>query len=339
MMTRVFKMPPAGWCVICCLLLGGCANVSERETAVFGTRVVITINGVSEEQALVAINEVFANFRVMHKRFHAWREGELATVNRAIADSALPIKLSPAMATMLALSADYAERSEHLFNPAIGHLVALWGFHADVMPQKPPPDEKIRVFVANPPTLANINLSSEKLEYIHPKSQLDFGAVAKGVALDEAKKILRRHNIQNALINIGGNIMALGKNGTSPWLIELRPAVAALPVGVVALHDGESIATSGGGERQFNYQGKTYHHILDWRTGEPAVAVAAAIVISDAAENAGAISDAAATALVIADDGEAAHIIESFKINAVLRLFPDGNQYANAQMAARLKEK
>ena len=76
------------------------------------------------------------------------------------------------------------------------------------------------------------------------------------MALDEAREILRSHQIHNALINIGGNILALGNNGGSPWRIELRPATTQPSLGVIILKDGEAVATSGGGERRFIYQGK-----------------------------------------------------------------------------------
>ena len=152
------------------------------------------------------------------------------------------------------------------------------------------------------------------------------------MALDEAREILRSHQIHNALINIGGNILALGNNGGSPWRIELRPATTQPSLGVIILKDGEAVATSGGGERRFIYQGKVYHHILDWRSGEPASSTAAAVVISDDAQNAGAISDAAATALVIANQREAARILQNFKISVALRLFNDGEKKTTAPM-------
>ncbi|WOV90785.1 MAG: FAD:protein FMN transferase [Candidatus Zeuxoniibacter abyssi] len=325
--------------IAACVIISGCANdiVTERETTVFGTRVVITVSGMPEEQAAAAIGKVFNHFRTMHRRFHAWREGELAAVNRAIAAAELPINISAPMSDMLALSADYGARSEHLFNPAIGRLVALWGFHADVMPDKPPAPGKISAFVANPPTLQDMILADGVLMDIHPRAQLDFGAIAKGVALDEAREILRSHQIHNALINIGGNILALGNNGGSPWRIELRPATTQPSLGVIILKDGEAVATSGGGERRFIYQGKVYHHILDWRSGESASSTAAAVVISDDAQNAGAISDAAATALVIANQREAARILQNFKISVALRLFNDGEKKTTAPMEKRLQ--
>ena len=96
-----------------------------------------------EEQAAAAIGKVFNHFRTMHRRFHAWREGELAAVNRAIAAAELPINISAPMSDMLALSADYGARSEHLFNPAIGRLVALWGFTPMSCPTNRPLREKL----------------------------------------------------------------------------------------------------------------------------------------------------------------------------------------------------
>ena len=302
------------WLALTVLLLpSGCADEPQikRATEVFGTAVEITINGVSEEEAVVAMDEVFFHFDDMHRRFHAWREGELAVVNRAIAKQALPLTVSAPMADMLALAVEYTAKSDGLFNPAAGRLFALWGFHADELPTVPPSVSAIADYLLS--ASDDIVLRGRVLTSAHPHVQLDFGALAKGAALDQAHNILRHRGVQDALINIGGNILAMGQN--RKWRVSIRPAKKTL--GVIELSDGEAIATSGGGVRYFVHQGRRYHHIIDPRTGWPGKINTAAVVLSAAPRHAGAISDAAATALMLANDEEADRITRAFGIAAM----------------------
>ena len=96
-----------------------------------------------EEQAAAAIGKVFNHFRTMHRRFHAWREGELAAVNRAIAAAELPINISAPMSDMLALSADYGARSEHLLIRPLVVLSPCGGFTPMSCPTNRPLREKL----------------------------------------------------------------------------------------------------------------------------------------------------------------------------------------------------
>ena len=301
--------------LIILILLGGCADESQirRATEVFGTPVEITIEGMDKERAVVAMDEVFFHFDDMHRRFHAWREGELAVVNRAIAKQALPLTVSAPMADMLALAVEYTAKSDGLFNPAAGRLFALWGFHADELPTVPPSVSAIADYLLS--ASDDIVLRGRVLTSAHPHVQLDFGALAKGAALDQAHNILRHRGVQDALINIGGNILAMGQNGNYKWRVSIRPAKKTL--GVIELSDGEAIATSGGGVRYFVHQGRRYHHIIDPRTGWPGKINTAAVVLSAAPRHAGAISDAAATALMLANDEEADRITRAFGIAAM----------------------
>ena len=300
----------------------GCAAPPvERTAEIFGTQITVVILDMPEEPAAAAIGEIFAHFEDMHRRFHAWRPGELEEVNRAVAENKLPLAVSAQMAAMLSLSADYARHSEGLFNPAAGELFRLWGFHADSPPEKPPSPAAIAAHVRAPPDMREIELRGRILHAAPLRARFDFGAIAKGAALDAAKKILRRRGVQNALINVGGNIMALGKNGGRRWRILLTLGKAEK---IIELKDGEAAATSGEAARFFIYEGRRYHHIIHPRTGKPAENISAASAVSGDLQNAGAVSDAAATALVIADEAEAGRITENFGLAAALRADADG---------------
>lgn len=295
----------------------------RRETPVFGTFAVITINGMPEQQAAAAIGAAFGHFRAMHKRFHPWQPGELHNINDALKNNALPISISAEMATMITLAADHSQRGEYLFNPAIGGLVSLWGFHGGGKRQ-PPDDKTIAAFAADMPSLAAMTIRGGRIIAAHPKTKLDFGAIAKGVALDAARDILRANGVKNALINVGGNLLAMGDNNGKEWMAGLSNGDKVF--GKVALRDGESLAVSGGGEQNFVYQGRKYHHIINPQTGYPATTAALAAVISNDATNAGALSDSCATALVIANEKQASRILNNCQTKAALRIIQTPTQ-------------
>ncbi len=308
----------------------------RRETAIFGTRAVITINKMPEQQAAAAIGEVFAHFGKMHKRFHPWQPGELTRINNAIRNDNLPVSIGAEMAMMITLAADHSRRGEYLFNPAAGALVSMWGFHQNKT-QQPPDAETLARFAADIPSLRLMTITNGNIIAAHPKTQLDFGAIAKGAALDAARDILRARGVRNALVNVGGNMIALGDNNGKPWRAGLSGGGEVF--GALSLQDGEALAISGGGEQNFVYEGKKYHHIINPQTARPATNAALAAVISDDAANAGALSDSCATALVIADKKQAARILQNCQIKAALRIIQTKTQTATITtppMSARL---
>ena len=324
--------------VFALFFLAGCAEEGvRRETEVFGTRAEIIAPDADEKIAGKAIGAVFAKFHQSHRRFHPWRQGETADINRAVAAGDLPITVSAEMAAMLSLSAEGEVKSGGVFNPAIGALVSLWGFHSEKLPTAPPDDAALDKWLENPPSLKTMRLRGNALLHLHPLARMDFGAAAKGAALDDARRVLRAHGIQNALVNAGGNILALGQNGGRKWRVALRPARQAATIGTAELEDGEAVAVSGGGEKFFTHGGVRYHHILDPRTARPAAAVWAAGVIAPAGENAGALSDIAATALALAENESAAKkTLSAFGISAAFRVSPDGEIWTTEEMRKRL---
>ncbi|HKI61198.1 MAG TPA: FAD:protein FMN transferase, partial [Mariprofundaceae bacterium] len=128
------------------------------------------------------------------------------------------------------------------------------------------------------------------------RCMLDFGAIAKGYAIDRGIAILRKHGIQNAIINAGGDIRIIGSHDGKPWRIGLRhPRNKGEVLGTLSLVGDISIVTSGDYERYFDYKGKRYHHILNPQTGFPATASQSATVLAQEAT----LADAWSTALFV----------------------------------------
>ena len=101
---------------------------------------------------------------------------------------------------------------------------------------------------------------------------IDLGGIAKGYAADEVRRILLQHKISDALINLGGNIVAMGyREDGLPWQIGVQNPLSARGdyIGTLEASD-KTIVTSGSNEQFFISDGVRYHHIIDPHTGYPA---------------------------------------------------------------------
>ena len=110
--------------------------------------------------------------------------------------------------------------------------------------------------------------------------QLDLGGYAKGYALDRAAELLRKQGIHNALINIGGNVLALGQHGNRPWRVGIQHPRKPGALATLELHDGEAIGTSGDYQRYFMLGKVRYCHLIDPRSGYPMQGVQAVTVLT-----------------------------------------------------------
>lgn len=163
----------------------------------------------------------------------------------------------------------YAELTEGDFDPTIGALVDLWGIGSE----NPSVPEKSEINEA----LAKIGHHYLKLEANTAKItksgvKLDLGAIAKGYAAEEVKKVVEKHDVKHAFVNLGGNVLVIGnKVDGSPWKIGIQdPRKGQGEVMAIVDAVDLTIVTSGNYERYFEEGDKLYHHILDPKTGYPA---------------------------------------------------------------------
>lgn len=172
--------------------------------------------------------------------------------------------LSPETKKLLEISLSYTDSST--FNPFCGMLIDLWDTAREN--KELPPAEKIILTDSYPPSLKFEN-NTAILE--NPNQKINLGAIAKGYITDELVKILDSHNIDSALISLGGNVYAKGKNKNGePWKIGVaNPDNSGEYIGIISATD-TAVITSGDYERYFEFDGKKYHHILDPETGYPA---------------------------------------------------------------------
>ena len=231
-----------------------------------------------------AIEDVLAS--VVRHMSHWQADSTLAQFNRAPANTwhALPADLS----TVLHAGLHWAQASGGAFDPTLGALVAAWGFgpHAplDAADWRPP----------TPATLAQAQACSgwQGLHY-HPERgwrqhgglQLDLSGIAKGYAVDAVLLRLHALGLRNALVEIGGELRGSGQRPDGqPWRVAIAPVPAAVgpapdaPPQAIALRDC-AIATSGSLYHRHQWQGRSYSHTLDPRTGAPIAHALASVTV------------------------------------------------------------
>lgn len=292
----------------CILLLSSCSKepLYQEQGFVFGTLVEVSIYGESTESAKQAVATVMQEFQRLHDLLHAWKPSLLSDANKAFKNGKA-ITITAELAAILNDSAQLSKQSGGLFNPAIGGLVTLWGFHADEFKPGYPDIKLLSALVAAQPQLSDITIklvADKKVAHYEARSrnrasQLDLGGYAKGYALDRAAALLKSKGLHNALINIGGNVLALGKHGSRHWRVGIQHPRKPGPIATLALHDGEAIGTSGDYQRYFELDGKRYCHLIDPRNGQPVQGVQAVTVLTSG-NRAGVLSDATSKPLFIA---------------------------------------
>lgn len=320
--------------LIAAALLSSCAKKVEHKYTlfVFGTLVEFILYGVDKPNGDKAIATISSGFTQRHKDWHAWRKGKLFDLNKAIANG-YPLKVDAQMEKVLTQARDFERLSRGLFNPAIGRLIALWGFHQDDKPNGPPPDkEQIADLVKAHPSMEDIVINRHLAVPHNKTAQLDFGGFAKGTALDWAAGVLKSHGIKNAVINAGGDLNVLGSHGNRPWRVGIRHPKHWGVIASLNLQPGEALYTSGNYYRYKEHEGVRYSHIIDPRTGWPVDHIVSASVI----HKNGALADAAATALTVAGPNHWLETARTMGLSQILLVDKNGGLYMTPKMQKRL---
>lgn len=318
------------------LAASGCGQhedpVFHDQFFAFGTLIEVTLYGAEPQLAESVCSQIEQSFMDMHASWHAWQPGPLASLNERLAKLE-PATVEPSLLPLLKEANSLSRLSTGLFNPVIGNLIALWGFHDNALPIGTLPDSTaIEGLVAQTPSVDDVTISDTLITNRNPAVAYDLGGFAKGYAIDRAIEQLRNSGIQNAIINAGGDLRAIGQHGDRPWRIGIRNPREPGILASIEVSGDASVFTSGDYERFFEVDGKRYHHIIDPRTGYPASSTASVTIIhSDAAT-----ADAAATALFVAGPDEWLTTAHNMGIRYVMLIDTQGTIHMNPAMQSRI---
>ncbi len=300
---------------------------------VFGTIVELKLWGASAEQADQAFTEIQQMFNAMHRDWHAWEPGRLTEINEAFRQGRTA-QADADIVTMIRRSQALEPQTGGRFNPAIGELIRLWGFHTSDYPiiGPAPTQAAIDEVLNSNPSSRDIHINGLELQSDNPAVQLDFGGIAKGYAVDLTIARLRSLGIDNAIINAGGDLRAMGTHGDRPWRVAVRKPGGG-NIGSIQVDGDESIFTSGNYERFRQDKTERYPHILDPATGWPARDVSSVTVITGE----GLLADAAATALVVAGLENWPEVAAGLGLDKVAVVDENGTVFMTPAMRQRIE--
>lgn len=179
-----------------------------------------------------------------------------------------PIRLDDVSYNLIMASQSISKLSDGAFDITIGSVKQLWNFT-----QENPriPGDSILQRQLQWVGTDHIKIQDKKIQFDSPAVRIDFGAIAKGYAVDQAIEVLKKHGITDAMVNAGGNLRTicsdLTKGKRRVWI--KHPRKPDTLYGYFKMDEG-SVATSGDYERFFMEGSVRYHHILDPKTGHPA---------------------------------------------------------------------
>jgi len=179
--------------------------------------------------------------------------------------------------------------SEGLFDPTAGILNRVWDFKKGEAPDQADIEELL-------PNVgwSHVHIDDRGISLTKPNSQLDLGGIVKEYAADKVVKVLRQMGVNRALVELAGDIAALGsKSDELPWRVGIsNPTSPQKALMSVDLTD-TCLATSGSYQRFIEKNGKRYGHFLNPKTGQPAEGTFSVSVIADTCLMAGSIATVA----------------------------------------------
>ncbi len=219
-----------------------------------------------------------ARFTYLDSMMTNWTAtSEVARLNRDAAAGPTPVE--PEVATVLAKAMDVTRETAGAMDLTVEPIVRAWGF----LGGKPHVPDSTTIAAA----FAHVGARHVHLDRVRstlaldPGTRIDLGGIAKGYAVERVAALLRDAGVHDGLVDLSGNMMAMGAPpGESGWRIGIRDPRDREPwFARVTLRD-RAISTSGQYEQFVAANGRTYGHIIDPRTGQPAQGVLSVTVIA-----------------------------------------------------------
>lgn len=250
------------------LLLSGCSGLPRERSqtytdTLFDTVISVQIFDSVDEDVLKGCEKLCKKYDSMFS--NKIEDSEISRINSAGGN---PVEVSKETIKLIKKGIYYSEMSDGAFDITIAPVSSLWDFKAET-PSVPSP-EAIAEAVSHV-NYENIIIRDNTVKLADPQAGIDLGAIAKGYIADRIKDYLEEEGVRHAMINLGGNVLAMGsKLDGSDYNIGIQKPFdeTGEPITSVKISD-KSVVTSGIYQRYFKADGKIYHHILDPNTGYP----------------------------------------------------------------------
>lgn len=302
-MTRTRTIPALLIIVGASLLACGgskpAAQAGERRPAVFRTQTMGTwasltlVTADSAAVADLALRSLLALHRVDSLMSNWTETSEVARINREARRGITGVQ--PEVAGVIAKALEVSRESGGAFDITVEPLVRLWGFLGG-SPHVPAQKDIDAALARVGADKLQFDAAARTIRFTRDDVSIDLGGIAKGYGADCVAAVLRAAGATDALVDLSGNMVAIGNAADHPgWNVGIRDPAGRYPMlGRIALHD-DAVATSGDYEQFVDSNGKRFGHILDPRTGWSAHGLTSVTIVAGDATTA----DAWATALFV----------------------------------------
>jgi thiamine biosynthesis lipoprotein len=275
-------------------------ETARQTQIVLGTVVDIQVRDGDPSKAESAIRKAFEEIRRIDALFTTYGEGSpVWKINHSMDPT---IEVDPEIYQLILLCDSLWRSSGGNFDASLQALIHAWGFDGG----KPhlPSDGEIREALGRS-GFGNIELLDGRRIHRKVNVGFDFGAIAKGYAVDKAVETLKGSGIGNALVNAGGEIKGIGND----WVIGIQhPRRSGEIIGRLKLN-GMAVATSGDYQQYFEKNAVRYHHVLNPFNGYPARGIQSVTVIHQK----DAFADGLATAVFVMGKDQGMKLVEGLK--------------------------
>jgi thiamine biosynthesis lipoprotein len=275
----------------------GRKRLIRRTLPIMGTFGEVAIVHRDENYAQGAIDAAFQELQRVESVLTRFRpDSEIGRVNLSAFSG--PQDVSAETSGVLRAALGWAQGTGGAFDPCLAQAVALWDFGNR---SQPPGTQEVHRF-ARRGLFEALELGKSRgkdVVIFHEEDMgIDLGGIGKGYGVDRAVEALRSWGIENGLVNVGGDLYAMGvSEDGDPWMVGVRsPDDPDALITTLSMSD-RAVATSGDYHQFFEYGGKRYHHLLDPTTGAPSERQTRSVTV--AAESC-IDADAAATSAFVA---------------------------------------
>lgn len=266
--------------------------VSGRYAAM-STSIEFLIWTAREPEARLAMDAANAEILRLEQLLTVWREdSEVSRINAAAGGE--PVKVSAELIAILRGARAIHDASEGVFDVSFYGLKGLWRFDHQEAASIVPSDAEI---AARLPLVDGSKIEIDEAKgtvRLAKKGMLiNLGGIAKGYAVDRAVAVLEAKGFKDVVVRAGGDLRVRGRKGQEKWKVGIRdPRGADGEFFARAALEDAAFSTAGDYERAFLKDGVRYHHILDPRTGKPAVACRSVTILAPDALVADELDDA-----------------------------------------------
>lgn len=253
-------------CLLCSLT--GCTSLSKNEPVQISG---VYFDTIIQVQAWGVDSDVLEKCKNICQSYEDKFSTEIPTSEIAQINSAHgnPVTVSDDTIDILKTALYYCQLSQGKFDITIAPVSKLWDFngeHSGIIPDDTAISEALTHV-----GYQNILLSGNTVTLKDPKAQIDLGGIAKGYIADKLKQYLLSQDVKHALINLGGNVLAVGNRyDDQPFTIGIQKPFDKQNATITQVKiTDQSVVSSGNYERYFKKNNTIYHHILDTATGYP----------------------------------------------------------------------